>query len=328
MDPLRAQLVSPSLSIMDWDRHLLSAPPPVTPLPLNGGVVVVPGLSPTTRSNVSALAAKQKVSQSLKKLFHPVVLETPPMTPQASLNAILEFGRQTKANIAPPTPQHTPMSNTSADYFDNEEIEGFSSSNVGNSCLNMDDCLFDESTEGAEDLLKYVMFDTETPTSLPSALSNSDAWVSTGAEPPSTVVTCNSLWESLVADLGLDNDLQKLLALDSILFVDASKTVDSQTPSLSNKRKRSSSPNEVENEPNKSPKTSSLDTLKPIPIEGVEKKMYKCPLCPHTQARRFNIKTHLKTHQTDREKKHWCGVCGKGYLRSYELERHQKVKGH
>ncbi|KAJ3309960.1 hypothetical protein HDU76_003484, partial [Blyttiomyces sp. JEL0837] len=57
-------------------------------------------------------------------------------------------------------------------------------------------------------------------------------------------------------------------------------------------------------------------------------RVYACPVsgCSLRAARHYNVKTHLKTHIKKREKTHACGMCGRRYLRSYELVRHVQRK--
>ncbi|KAJ1564929.1 hypothetical protein HK405_013608, partial [Cladochytrium tenue] len=57
-------------------------------------------------------------------------------------------------------------------------------------------------------------------------------------------------------------------------------------------------------------------------------RMYVCPHdgCGLEARRRFNVVTHLRTHLagSQRPRSAVCDVCGRGYLRPYELARHKQ----
>ena len=63
-------------------------------------------------------------------------------------------------------------------------------------------------------------------------------------------------------------------------------------------------------------------------------RLYTCnyPGCNKQFTRNFNLQSHAKTHDPDREKPFVCPECGKGFWRKVDLERHDtvhtKVKGH
>ncbi|KAJ3109338.1 hypothetical protein HDU96_007250 [Phlyctochytrium bullatum] len=57
---------------------------------------------------------------------------------------------------------------------------------------------------------------------------------------------------------------------------------------------------------------------------------YRCPVegCGLVGERKYNVRTHLRTHLETRARDHRCGTCGRTYIRVYELERHCRRKGH
>ncbi|KAJ3040280.1 hypothetical protein HK097_002593 [Rhizophlyctis rosea] len=63
-------------------------------------------------------------------------------------------------------------------------------------------------------------------------------------------------------------------------------------------------------------------------------RLYTCnyPGCNKQFTRNFNLQSHAKTHDPDREKPFVCPECAKGFWRKVDLERHDtvhtKVKGH
>jgi hypothetical protein len=60
----------------------------------------------------------------------------------------------------------------------------------------------------------------------------------------------------------------------------------------------------------------------PASISGQDKKLSKCHLCTFTSNRRFNLTTHLKTHDPNRVKEFVCSECKTEFTRKHDLERH------
>ncbi|KAJ3413323.1 hypothetical protein HDV05_008173 [Chytridiales sp. JEL 0842] len=251
-----------------------------------------------------------------------------PSSSHLSLDVLLDFDTHNGAPFSidnnktttttPVTPLNTPMSNNSyptnlVDVFDSVDWAAFLASTDNEASLAMDDCLFNDTTTTAEnnELLNAVMFDT------------TETFVQPPTSSSSSVVDSNLSLESLVPDLGpIDLATWEWPKWESNDLPTAPAPKPSQPTSTA---------------PLSPPSTPALptDALTPIPINspaptptGRPKKLFKCPLCPHTQARAYNMKKHIETHQQDRAKKFACGVCGRGYLRSYELARHQKRKEH
>ncbi|KAI8848883.1 hypothetical protein BC829DRAFT_393255 [Chytridium lagenaria] len=56
---------------------------------------------------------------------------------------------------------------------------------------------------------------------------------------------------------------------------------------------------------------------------------FRCPVdrCNLLAERRYNVRTHLRTHLVKRSRDHRCD-CGRTYIRVYELERHCRKTGH
>ncbi|KND00351.1 uncharacterized protein SPPG_04674 [Spizellomyces punctatus DAOM BR117] len=56
-------------------------------------------------------------------------------------------------------------------------------------------------------------------------------------------------------------------------------------------------------------------------------KKYTCPIdgCNRDFTRRFNLETHLKIHDPNRERPFSCDICGKAFLKASDLARHGSV---
>jgi predicted RNA-binding Zn-ribbon protein involved in translation (DUF1610 family) len=53
-----------------------------------------------------------------------------------------------------------------------------------------------------------------------------------------------------------------------------------------------------------------------------ETKMYQCPLCDHVSKRKYNLSTHIKTHDKARVKEFDCPNCPKSFDRRHDRDRH------
>ncbi|KAI7867523.1 hypothetical protein BDF14DRAFT_1684486, partial [Spinellus fusiger] len=53
-----------------------------------------------------------------------------------------------------------------------------------------------------------------------------------------------------------------------------------------------------------------------------KKKPYQCPLCSVGFNRRYNLSTHIKTHDKHRIKEHACNQCEKAFDRKHDRDRH------
>ncbi|KAI8071654.1 hypothetical protein BC940DRAFT_293369 [Gongronella butleri] len=53
-----------------------------------------------------------------------------------------------------------------------------------------------------------------------------------------------------------------------------------------------------------------------------DKGQYLCPLCNRTFRRRYNLGTHLRTHNRERVKPYPCNMCNKAFDRKHDCERH------
>ncbi|KAI7857634.1 hypothetical protein BDC45DRAFT_405545, partial [Circinella umbellata] len=51
-------------------------------------------------------------------------------------------------------------------------------------------------------------------------------------------------------------------------------------------------------------------------------KRYQCDICKLKFSRRYNLGTHVKTHDKDRQKEYMCSVCPKGFDRKHDRDRH------
>ena len=63
-----------------------------------------------------------------------------------------------------------------------------------------------------------------------------------------------------------------------------------------------------------------------IPQRTIRKKklskMYPCHLCDHVSSRRYNLNTHVKTHDKERVKEFGCPECPKRFDRRHDRDRH------
>jgi len=51
-------------------------------------------------------------------------------------------------------------------------------------------------------------------------------------------------------------------------------------------------------------------------------KRFKCPFCSRTSERKFNMKTHIETHNKEVSKRFVCGTCKRACSRKHDLLRH------
>ncbi|KAI8877036.1 hypothetical protein K501DRAFT_230973 [Backusella circina FSU 941] len=57
------------------------------------------------------------------------------------------------------------------------------------------------------------------------------------------------------------------------------------------------------------------------PLDSEERK-FECPVCQVSFSRRYNLGTHVKTHNVARTKEYPCTLCTKGFDRKHDLSRH------
>ncbi|KAI8364776.1 uncharacterized protein BYT42DRAFT_472977, partial [Radiomyces spectabilis] len=53
-----------------------------------------------------------------------------------------------------------------------------------------------------------------------------------------------------------------------------------------------------------------------------ENKRFQCPVCLNRFSRRYNLGTHIKTHDRNRMKQYACHICSKSFDRKHDCERH------
>lgn len=96
----------------------------------------------------------------------------------------------------------------------------------------------------------------------------------------------------------------------------------SESSSDSKKRKRTMSTTESDNtstqETKKRKSVKTAKTKKP----AKETKNFQCPLCDHVSKRRYNLSTHIKTHDKLRIKEFNCSQCTKRFDRRHDRDRH------
>lgn len=54
----------------------------------------------------------------------------------------------------------------------------------------------------------------------------------------------------------------------------------------------------------------------------VAAEVFKCPFCEHSSRRKYNLTTHIKTHDRNRVKEFLCSQCQKGFDRRHDRNRH------
>ncbi|GAA5816300.1 hypothetical protein MFLAVUS_009826 [Mucor flavus] len=54
----------------------------------------------------------------------------------------------------------------------------------------------------------------------------------------------------------------------------------------------------------------------------VAAKVFQCPFCEHSSTRKYNLTTHVKTHDMSRVKEFTCSQCQKGFDRRHDRNRH------
>ncbi|KAI7890735.1 uncharacterized protein EV154DRAFT_421556 [Mucor mucedo] len=52
---------------------------------------------------------------------------------------------------------------------------------------------------------------------------------------------------------------------------------------------------------------------------------YECEICQHVFAKKYNLDTHVRTHNKNRLKNHQCSQCNMSFDRSSHLQRHNKT---
>lgn len=94
----------------------------------------------------------------------------------------------------------------------------------------------------------------------------------------------------------------------------------SKEQQVSGKRKDTSTTAEASNNTSatKKRKTSTKTAKKP----AKEPKLFQCPLCDHVSKRRYNLSTHIKTHDKTRIKEFSCTQCTKSFDRRHDRDRH------
>ncbi|CAO3592429.1 unnamed protein product [Absidia cylindrospora] len=98
--------------------------------------------------------------------------------------------------------------------------------------------------------------------------------------------------------------------------------------SKKNKRKRNSNEGQStenhqnddnEDDDNKNNKRQSTTKTRKT---NQNEKRYGCPICRRKFSRRYNLNTHIRTHNINRIKEFECGVCGFGFDRKHDRDRH------
>ncbi|KAI8365499.1 hypothetical protein EDC96DRAFT_443512 [Choanephora cucurbitarum] len=86
-------------------------------------------------------------------------------------------------------------------------------------------------------------------------------------------------------------------------------------------RKRKACTDDITNEINKRKKTDNKNTKRSAK-KPKEAKLYYCHLCDHVSKRRYNLGTHIKTHDKSRVKEFGCPQCPKAFDRRHDRDRH------
>ncbi|RCH87515.1 hypothetical protein CU098_005662 [Rhizopus stolonifer] len=81
------------------------------------------------------------------------------------------------------------------------------------------------------------------------------------------------------------------------------------------KKRKASTSHDIK--PKKTKTTKKTSAKKPK-----EPKLHYCPLCDHVSKRRYNLDTHIKTHDKNRIKEFGCPQCHKAFDRRHDRDRH------
>ncbi|KAI9028345.1 hypothetical protein CLU79DRAFT_738916 [Phycomyces nitens] len=65
-----------------------------------------------------------------------------------------------------------------------------------------------------------------------------------------------------------------------------------------------------------------------MPKNKAIKKPYQCHLCKARFSRRYNLSTHVRTHDKQRIKEHRCDICEKAFDRKHDRDRHVATVHH
>lgn len=66
----------------------------------------------------------------------------------------------------------------------------------------------------------------------------------------------------------------------------------------------------------------TVDANKNKKVNTENERPYECPICKSRFSRRYNLGTHMKTHDKNRQKEFICSTCHKGFDRKHDRERH------
>jgi len=71
----------------------------------------------------------------------------------------------------------------------------------------------------------------------------------------------------------------------------------------------------------------SVDLQHPMQVmPGTQtKKPFKCPYCPFASKRKYNLRTHIGTHDKKNSKRFTCNACDSGFTRKHDLHRHLRT---
>ncbi|KAG0170235.1 hypothetical protein DFQ28_005047 [Apophysomyces sp. BC1034] len=62
--------------------------------------------------------------------------------------------------------------------------------------------------------------------------------------------------------------------------------------------------------------------------DALDGKRFECPVCQSKFSRRYNLGTHIKTHDKQRQKNHSCYLCNKAFDRKHDCDRHISTVHH
>ncbi|KAJ1553857.1 hypothetical protein HK096_006101, partial [Nowakowskiella sp. JEL0078] len=149
---------------------------------------------------------------------------------------------------------------------------------------------------------------------------------------PDSIKSISKVSDEMIAILSNDSMRQYLLSM--VQIPDALNLLSTVATSVAQQLNEKETPVESQSI---SPLAMSLPNLQinspsdQIPVQPILKpnrkspKAFQCPQCSRIFTRRFNLQTHIETHQSNRVREHVCDGCQKSFVRIHDLQRHKRI---